>query len=161
DDDDRARPRGERLLDRDAHQRLAADLGQQLVRPAHTGRAAGGEHDRGEAAAGRHLALARLRAGDDLPLEAADPPAADIRAAPPPYASATRPPPGHPAQELRQPPAKPLLIRVAPAAGRAEPGVPRRGRDQHEIAGIDRHAEMLDLAADRLDRRRDDVALVG
>ena len=52
-DDDRPRPRGERLLDRDAHQRLAADLGQELVRSAHAGRAAGGEHDRGDAAAGR------------------------------------------------------------------------------------------------------------
>ncbi len=32
---------------------------------------------------------------------------------------------------------------------------------QKQIAGIDRHAEMLDAAADRLDRRRNDIAPVG
>ena len=45
DDDHRPGARGERLLGGDAHQRPAADLGQQLVRPAHAGRAAGGEDD--------------------------------------------------------------------------------------------------------------------
>jgi hypothetical protein len=35
----------------DAHQRPAADLGQQLVRAAHAARAAGGEHERGDIAA--------------------------------------------------------------------------------------------------------------
>ena len=44
------RLRGQRLLGGDAHQRLAADLGQQLVRPAHAGRAPGGEDDRGDIA---------------------------------------------------------------------------------------------------------------
>ena len=33
--------------------------------------------------------------------------------------------------------------------------------DHQEIARIDRHAEMLDAAADRLQRRRNDVAAVG
>jgi hypothetical protein len=37
----------------------------------------------------------------------------------------------------------------------------RAPSDQHQIAGIDRHAEMHDLAAGRLDRRRDHVAPVG
>ena len=49
---------------------------------------------------------------------------------------------------------------------RAQPGAPSTGwpprlPDQHQIAGIDRHAEMLDAAADRLDRGRDHVAPVG
>ena len=49
---------------------------------------------------------------------------------------------------------------------RAQPGAPITGRpparaDHQQIAGIDRHAEMLDAAADRFQRRRDDVAAVG
>ena len=49
---------------------------------------------------------------------------------------------------------------------RAQPGAPSTGRprasaDQQQIAGIDRHAEMLDAPADGLDRRRDHVAPVG
>ncbi len=35
------------------------------------------------------------------------------------------------------------------------------GADHQEIAGIDRHAEMLDAAADRLQRSRDHIATVG
>ena len=37
-------PRGQRRLDGAGHHRLAVDLGQQLVRPAHAARPAGGEH---------------------------------------------------------------------------------------------------------------------
>ena len=49
---------------------------------------------------------------------------------------------------------------------RAQPGAPSTGRprasrQQQQIAGIDRHAEMLDPPADRLDRGRDHVAPVG
>ena len=49
---------------------------------------------------------------------------------------------------------------------RAQPGAPSTGRpcgvaDHQQIAGIDRHAEMLDAAADGFERRRDDVAAVG
>jgi hypothetical protein len=39
--------------------------------------------------------------------------------------------------------------------------LPARLADHHQVAGIDRHAEMLDLAADRFQRRGDDVAAVG
>ena len=39
--------------------------------------------------------------------------------------------------------------------------MPPRLPDQHQIAGIDRHAEVLDAPADRFNRRRDDVAPVG
>jgi hypothetical protein len=42
---------------------------------------------------------------------------------------------------------------------RAQPGA--RGADQHEIAGVNRHAEMLDAPADRLDCRWDHVAPIG
>ena len=45
DHDDRPRPRGQRLLDDDADQRPAADLGEKLVRAAHAARPAGAEHD--------------------------------------------------------------------------------------------------------------------
>ena len=49
---------------------------------------------------------------------------------------------------------------------RAQPGAPRTGlppsaAEEQQIAGIDRHAEMLDPAADRLDRGWNDVAPVG
>ena len=49
---------------------------------------------------------------------------------------------------------------------RAQPGAPSKVfplelSDQDEIAGIDRHAEMLDAPARRLDRGRDHVAPVG
>ena len=50
DDDHGRRARRQRLLGGDAHQRPARDLRQELVRSAHAGRAAGGEHDGGDAA---------------------------------------------------------------------------------------------------------------
>src|SRR5262249_55089818 len=40
-------------------------------------------------------------------------------------------------------------------------GLPARLADQHEISGIDRHAEMLDLTADDLDRRWNYVTAIG
>ena len=60
DHDHRPRARGERLLGGDAHQRPAADLGQQLVRAAHAARTAGGEHQGGDVA--RRSAPARRAA---------------------------------------------------------------------------------------------------
>jgi len=39
--------------------------------------------------------------------------------------------------------------------------VVRSPRDQQEIAGIDRHAEMLDMAADRFERRRPVLVVPG
>ena len=81
DDDHRLGARGERLLGGDAHQRLAADLCQQLVRPAHAGRAAGGEHQRRDALALlRRRLRARLRPRDDLHQQAADAHAGDVGA---------------------------------------------------------------------------------
>ena len=71
--DHRLGARRQRLLGGDAHQRLAADLGQQLVRPAHAGGAAGGEHDGGDAVlVGGDRLVARLRPRDDLHQQAAD-----------------------------------------------------------------------------------------
>ena len=59
--------RGQRLLGHDPHQRLAAEFGQQLVRAAHPGGAAGREDDRGDVAAVVNgKALARLRPCHDF-----------------------------------------------------------------------------------------------
>ena len=81
DHDHRPRPRAERLLDDDAHQRPAGDLRQQLVRPAHAARTAGAEHDGGDVAAlFGHRFLARLRPGDDLHEQAADAEPGDVLA---------------------------------------------------------------------------------
>ena len=150
-DDHRRGARGERLLGGDAHQRLAADLGEQLVDRAHAGRAAGGEHDRGDAAALLRLRLgARLRPRHDLHQQAADAHAGDVLAR---HRQAGEQPHQHPVEAV--------FLRRARAARRAEHRLAAQPADQHQIAGIDRHAEMLDLAADRFDRGRDHVAPVG
>ena len=64
-------------------------------------------------------------------------------------------------EQPHQHPVEAVFLRRARAAGRAEHRLAARLADQHQIAGIDRHAEMLDRAADRFDRRRDHVAPVG
>ena len=94
--------------------------------------------------------VARLRPGHDLHQQAADAHAGDGLA-----------------RDLKtgeQPhenPIEPVLLRRARAARRAEHRAAARGGDQEQIAGIDRHAEMLDATADRLDRGRNHVAPVG
>ncbi len=68
---------------------------------------------------------------------------------------------GRSGQKPHQHPVEAVFLRAARAAGRADHRLPTQAADQHQVAGIDRHAEMLDFAADGLDRRRDDVAAVG
>ena len=151
DDDHRPRPRGEHRVDHDADQRLAADLGQQFVRPAHAARAAGGEHDGGDGAAFfRHRLGARLRPGDDLHQQAADAEAGDVLAR---HRQA--------GEEPHQHPVKTVLLGAARAARRAEHRAAVGVADHQQITGIDRHAEMLDMAADRFERRGDHVAAIG
>ena len=67
---------------------------------------------------------------------------------------------GRPHSEPLQDPIEAVFARAAGAARRPEHRPAARRCHQHEIAGIDRHAEMLDGAADRLDGRRNDVAPV-
>ena len=149
--DHRPGARGQRLLGRDADERPAADLGQKLVRPAHAGRAAGGEDDGCDPLRLLRLGLgARLRPRHDFHQQPADAKAGDVLAR---HRQAREQP--------HQDPVEAVFLRRARAAGRAEHRLAARLPDQHQIAGIDRHAEMLDLAADRLDRRRDHVAAVG
>ena len=66
-----------------------------------------------------------------------------------------------PASKPHENPVKSVLFGRARTAGRAEQGAAARCGNQQEIAGINRHAEMLDASADRLDRGRDHVAPVG
>ena len=94
--------------------------------------------------------VARLRPGDDFHEQAADAHAGNVLARD-----------REPGEEPHQHPIEAVLLRAAGAAGRAEHRVPGRRADQKQIAGIDRHAEMLDAAADRLERRGDHVAPVG
>ena len=68
---------------------------------------------------------------------------------------------GRPASEPHQHPVEAVLLRAAGAARRAEHRTAAGVADHQQIAGIDRHAEMLDLAADRLQRGRDHIAPVG
>ena len=149
--DHRTGARGQRLLGGDADERPAADLGQQLVRPAHAGRAAGREHNRRDALPFLGLGLgARLRPRHDFHQQPADAEAGDVLAR---HRKA--------GEQPHQNPVEAVFLGRARAAGRAEDGLPARLPDQHQIAGIDRHAEMLDASADRFDRRRDHVAAVG
>jgi len=55
---------------------------------------------------------------------------------------------------------KPFSRGLRAQAGRAQHRVAADRRHQHQIAGIDRHAEVFDRAADRLDGSRNDVAPV-
>ena len=150
DHDHRPRPRSERRLDDDAKERPAANLGQKLVRPSHAARAAGGEHQRRDVAGGMHRLFARLRPRDDLHEQAADPHAGNVLAR---HRQA--------GEQAHQHPVEAVLLGRAGAAGRAKHRMPLRRPDQQQIARIDRHAEMLDAAANRLQRRGDHVAPVG
>ena len=102
------------------------------------------------AGAGRGCAFARLRPRGDLGQQAADAHAHDVAAGD------------------RQPAAKPLQHPVeavelwrAAAAGQAQHRPPSQPRQQQQVAGIDRHAEMLDRAAGSLDAGGQDVVAVG
>ena len=55
---------------------------------------------------------------------------------------------------------KPLTLGERAQPGRPSTGLPSSPAEQQQIAGIDRHAEMLDRAAGRHDARRDDVAAI-
>ena len=68
---------------------------------------------------------------------------------------------GKAGEQPHQHPVEAVFLRRARAARRAEHRPAARVADQQQIAGIDRHAEMLDAPADRLDRGRDHVAPVG
>jgi len=64
-------------------------------------------------------------------------------------------------EQAHQHPVKAILHRRARAAGRAQHRHATGVADQEQIAGIDRHAEMLDNTADVFKRRRNHVAPVG
>ena len=110
DHDHRPRLRGERLLDGDANERAAADLGQELVRAAHAGRAAGGEHDRRNA--GGTGCSGSSRGCGRVTISMSSPPT------PMPVMSSRGT--GSPASEPHQHPVEAVLLRAARAAGRAE-----------------------------------------
>ena len=151
DDDHLGRLRGQRLFGDDPHQLLAVEFGEQLVGAAHPGRAAGGQHDRGDVAVGLDLGDgARLRPGDDFHQQTADAHAGEIGARD-----------LEAGEQAHQHPVKAVFHRRARAARRAQHRHAAGAADQQEIAGIDRHAEMLDRAADFGDRGRDHVAAVG
>ena len=141
---------GQHVLGYDPQHRLAAEFGQQLVGTAHPGRAPGRKNDRGDIAIAFRAWLARLRPGHDLHQQSADAHAGEIRAR---HLEAR--------EQAHQHPVKPVLHRRARAAGRAQHRHASGIADQQQIAGIDRHAEMLDLAADLFERRRNHVAPVG
>ena len=93
--------------------------------------------------------LARLRARHDLHQEAADAHAGDVLRR---HLKS--------GEQAVQHPVESVLRRRARAARRAEHGLAVKLADEQQVAGIDRHAEMLDLAAGRLDRSGDNVGLV-
>ena len=150
DDDDGIGLRGERLLRDPADQRLAVEARQELVRPAHAARLAGGEDDRGDARARRRDRLARLRARHDLHQKTADAHAGDVLLL---HRKS--------GEQAIQHPVESVLRRRACAARRAEHRAAVELAEEKQIAGIDRHAEMPDPAAGRLDRGGDNVGLVG
>ena len=78
--DHRPRPRTKRLLSGNAHQRPAADLGQEFVGAAHAARAAGGQHQSRDIASRLQRLVARLRPRHDLHEQAADAHAGDVLA---------------------------------------------------------------------------------
>ncbi len=154
DDNHRRRMRGERLLGGDADQRFAADLGDQFVGTAHAGAATGRQNDRSDARLlpGRYdnRLGARLWTRYDLHQQTTDAHAGDVGAR---NLKSSKQPHQHPVEAV--------FLRRARTARRAQQRPAAGLRDQQQIAGIDRHAEMLDAAADRLDRRRDHIAPVG
>ena len=103
------------------------------------------------AAARRRGSRARLRPRDDLHQQPADAHAGDVLAR---HRQARRAAASAPSRSH-----SPSASARSPA--RRAPARPRDIADQHQVAGIDRHAEMLDRAAGRLDRGRDDIAPVG
>ena len=150
-DDDGLHARGQRLLGGDAHQRTAADLREQLVRPAHAGRAAGREDDRRDAPSiALHRLIARLRPRHDLHEQPADAHAGDVGAR---HRQSGKEPHQHPIEAV--------FLRRARATRRSDHGLAAHGADQHQVAGIDRHAEVLDPPADRFHRGGNHVAPVG
>ena len=147
--------RGERRLDGMHDQRLAFGIGQHLVGPAHARRAAGGEHQHGDSwrlLRARLLAVAvvaRLRAARDLGQQAAGAHAHDLGAA-------DRQAGG---QALQHHVEAVVLGRLG-AARQAQHRLAVELGGQQQVAGIDRHAEMDDLAARLLDAGRHDVVAV-
>ena len=118
----------------DPHQLLAVDFGEQLVGAAHPGRAPGGEHDGRDVAIGFEVGHgARLRPGDDFHQQTADAHAGQFGARD-----------LQPGEKAHQHPVKTVFDRRARAAGRAQHRHAAGAADQQQIAGIDRHAEMLD-----------------
>ncbi len=93
---------------------------------------------------------ARLRPRHDLHQQSADTQSCDVLAR---HRQAREQP--------HQDPVEAVFLRRARAARRAEDRLALYVPDQHQVAGIDRHAEMLDLAAHRLDRGRNNIAAVG
>ena len=93
---------------------------------------------------------ARLRPRDDFHQEPADAHAGEFGARD-----------LEPREKPHQHPVKAVFDRRARAARRAQHRHAAGAADQQQIAGIDRHAEMLDRAADLGDRGRDHVAPVG
>ena len=150
-DDDRTSARGERLLGGDAHERLAGDLGQELVRSAHAGRAPGRQDDGGDAPAlPPARLLARLRPRDDLHEQPADAHAGDVGARRPAARRAAASAPSR----SRSP--------WASGRSRARPAPARRAPARPAAGCRDRPACRNARCARRcLDRGRDDVAPVG
>ena len=151
DDDHRLRLRGQRLLGGDPHQRLAADLGEQLVRPAHAGRAAGGEDDRGDAAVvlGRGSSRGCGRVTISISSPPTPMPVMSSRATGSRRAAASAPSRSRfPSASARSP------ARRAPARRRALPISSR-------LPGSTGMPKCSIAPPSALDRRRDDVAPVG
>ncbi|MGY4334208.1 hypothetical protein ACVWWG_008625 [Bradyrhizobium sp. LB7.2] len=139
------------LFGRNPHQLPAVELGEQLVRSAHAGRASRREHDGRDIAVAFDLRLdARLRASHDLHQKAADAHAHQLGTR---HLDA--------GEEPHQHPIKTVLDRRTRAAGRPQHRHAAGTGDQQQVAGIDWHAEMLDLAADPGDGCRNHVAAVG
>ena len=84
---------------------------------------------------------ARLRPRDDFHQQPADAHAGDVRA------RLT----GRPASSRISTQSKPFSFGERAQPGAPSTACPPQAADQHQVAGIDRHAEMLDLAADRFD----------
>ena len=124
----------------------------RVDRPAASNSAAirgpGGTFARTFGAAGCGLASARGNGRDGI--SASRPPA--------PMRMISSRPTGTPAQRRSSTQSKPLTFGERAQPGRPSTGVSPSLPEQQHVAGIDRHAEMLDPAAGLLDRRRDHVA---
>ena len=97
----------------------------------------------------RRAAFARLRPRHDLHQKPADAEAGEVVGG---DVEAGKQPTEHPVEAV--------LLWAPRAARRADDSVAGEAAEDEEIAGIDRHAEMDDLAASRLDPRRNDVARI-